>query len=40
MFLELKLVIERTSATLLEDAAGATALVVMLIVGLHLPGLA
>lgn len=39
MLIELKSVIERTSATLLGDLAGAAALVVMLIVGLHLPGL-
>ncbi|MGR3344567.1 MAG: hypothetical protein ACU0DI_15335 [Paracoccaceae bacterium] len=39
MLIELKTVIERTSSTLLGDFAGAAALVVMLIVGLHLPGL-
>ena len=39
MLIELKTVIERTSPTLLSDFAGAAALVVMLIVGLHLPGL-
>ena len=40
MLIELKSAIERTSATLPGDLAGAAALVVMLIVGLHLPGLA
>jgi hypothetical protein len=40
MLTELKSIIERTSPTLLGDFAGATALVVMLIVGLHLPQLA
>ena len=40
MLIELKSVIERASATLPGDFAGAAALVVMLIVGLHLPGLA
>ena len=39
MLIELKSVIERASSTLLGDFAGAVALVVMLIVGLHLPGL-
>jgi hypothetical protein len=39
MFIELKSAIERSSATLLGDFIGASALVLMLIVGLHLPGL-
>lgn len=39
MLIELKSVIERSSATLLGDFIGAAALVLMLIVGLHLPGL-
>ncbi len=39
MLIELKSIVSRTSPTLLGDFAGATALVVMLIVGLHLPGL-
>jgi hypothetical protein len=39
MLNELKLVIERSSTTLLADFVGAAALVLMLIVGLHLPGL-
>jgi len=38
MFIELKSVIQRSSPTLLGDFAGAAALVVMLIVGLYLPG--
>jgi len=37
MFKEIAAVLNRSSATLLQDAAGATALVVMLLVGLHLP---
>jgi len=37
MFIELKSIIERSSATLLGDFIGAVALVLMLIVGLHLP---
>jgi hypothetical protein len=39
MLTELKSVIERSSATLLQDALGAAALMVMLLAGLHLPGL-
>jgi len=39
MFTELKSTIERTSSTLLGDFFGAAALVVMLIVVLHLPGI-
>ncbi|MEX5728912.1 hypothetical protein Ga0609869_002265 [Rhodovulum iodosum] len=39
MLTELKTVIARSQATLLQDAAGAAALMVMLVVGLHLPGL-
>lgn len=39
MLNDLKDVVNRSSATLLQDAAGAAALVVMLLVGLHLPGL-
>jgi len=39
MLNELKSVIDRSSATLLQDALGVTALMVMLVVGLHLPGL-
>ncbi|MDF0599532.1 hypothetical protein P1J78_02200 [Psychromarinibacter sp. C21-152] len=39
MMTELKEILSRSSATLLQDAAGAAALVLMLIVGLNLPGL-
>jgi hypothetical protein len=39
MLSELKAVLTRSSDTLVQDAAGAAALVVMLIVSLHLPGL-
>ena len=34
----LKSIALRSQATLLQDAAGAAALIVMLVVGLHLPG--
>lgn len=39
MITDLKSAIERSSNTLLGDFFGAAALVVMLYVGLHLPGL-
>lgn len=39
MLNDLKQICARSSATLPEDAAGAIALVVMLLVALHLPGL-
>lgn len=39
MFAEIKSVLLRSRDTLIEDAAGAVALMVMLLVGLHLPGL-
>ncbi len=39
MLTDLKKIYDRSSATLLQDAAGAISLVVMLLVGLHLPGL-
>jgi len=39
MITDVKTAIERSSATLLGDVVGATALVIMLVVGLHLPGL-
>jgi len=39
MFAEIRSVLLRSRETLLEDAAGAVALMVMLVVGLHLPGL-
>jgi hypothetical protein len=35
----LKAIATRSQDTLVEDAAGAAALVVMLVAGLHLPGL-
>lgn len=39
MITELKSAVTRSSATLAADALGAMALVVMLVVGLHLPAL-
>jgi len=39
MLIELKAAIKRSSATLPGDIAGFSALVVMLLVGLHLPAL-
>ncbi|WP_299736376.1 hypothetical protein [uncultured Roseobacter sp.] len=36
-FLQIKVIATRSHATLLQDAAGAAALIVMLVVGLHLP---
>ncbi|WP_302661631.1 hypothetical protein [Sulfitobacter sp. SK012] len=36
----LKTIATRSQDTLLQDAAGAAALVVMLVVALHMPGLA
>ncbi|TDQ64682.1 hypothetical protein [Phaeovulum veldkampii] len=36
---DLKLALARSSATLVQDALGAASLMVMLIVGLHLPNL-
>ena len=39
MLIELKEIIEQSSSTLLSDIAGATALVVLLVVGLNLPNL-
>ena len=39
MLIELKEIVERSSPTLLSDIAGATALVVLLVVGLNLPNL-
>ena len=38
MLHDLKAALSRSSATLAQDFAGAAALVVMLLVGLHLPG--
>ena len=37
MFEQIKIVIERSRDTLLSDAIGAMALMVILVVGLHLP---
>ena len=39
MFTEIRTLVARSSATLAADALGAMALVVMLVVGLHLPAL-
>ncbi|WP_181497956.1 hypothetical protein [Rhodovulum viride] len=39
MLTELRSVLTRCRATLWQDAAGAAALMVLLIAGLHLPGL-
>lgn len=38
MYHEIKTALRRSRDTLVEDAAGAAALVVMLLVALHLPG--
>ncbi len=40
MFDQIKIAAQRSRATLLTDAIGAVSLIVMLIVALHLPGLA
>lgn len=39
MYREIKSVLRRSSDTLIQDTIGASALVIMLLVGLHLPGL-
>ena len=39
MFKDLKSIIARSGDTLVQDIAGAAALVMMLVVALHLPGL-
>ncbi|MCR9148717.1 MAG: hypothetical protein NXH83_00945 [Rhodobacteraceae bacterium] len=39
MFTEIKSVLVRSSTTLVSDALGAMALMVILVVGLHLPAL-
>ncbi|WP_303048849.1 hypothetical protein [Phaeobacter sp. HF9A] len=39
MATQLKSVLRNSQSTLLQDAAGAASLVVMLVVALHLPGL-
>ncbi len=38
MLTDIKTALTRSQETLLQDAAGAAALVVMLVVALHLPG--
>ncbi|WP_263843283.1 hypothetical protein [Roseobacter sinensis] len=37
MFTQIRSIASRSQATLVQDMAGAVALVVMLVVGLHLP---
>lgn len=39
MLTQVKDIVNRSQSTLLQDAAGIVALVVMLFAGLHLPGL-
>lgn len=39
MINDVKTAFNRSTSTILQDAAGASALIVMLIVGLHLPSL-
>lgn len=39
MMTQIRTSFQRTQATLLQDAAGVGALVVMLVIALHLPGL-
>jgi hypothetical protein len=39
MISQIRATLERSRDTLLQDAAGAAALIVMLVVALHLPGL-
>lgn len=39
MFAEIKSVLDRSHATLWQDALGMVALAVILVAGLHLPGL-
>ncbi len=39
MFTQIKTVAQRTQSTFLSDLAGVGALAVMLVVGLHLPGI-
>jgi len=39
MLAEIKTVYTRSGATIIQDAAGAAALLVMLVVGLFLPGI-
>ncbi|WP_268888881.1 hypothetical protein [Marimonas lutisalis] len=40
MFSQIKAVVERSQDTIWKDAIGAVSLMVLLIAGLHLPGLA
>ncbi|AHD09716.1 hypothetical protein VWZ88_11490 [Phaeobacter sp. JH20_36] len=39
MMTQIKTTVQNAQSTLLQDAIGAAALVVMLVAGLHLPGL-
>ena len=39
MLTQIKTILERSEDTILQDAIGAVALMVMLVAGLHLPGL-
>ncbi len=39
MLTELKALLDRTEATLVQDAIGAVSLMILLLAGLHLPGL-
>ena len=39
MMIQIKTTFEQSRDTLLQDAAGVVALAIMLVVGLHLPGL-
>ena len=39
MMIQIKTILHRQQATILQDAVGAAALAVILVVGLHLPGL-
>ena len=39
MLTELKIILRRSQSTLLQDAMGAAALMVMMVVALHVPGL-
>ncbi len=40
MFTQIKTVVRNSQSTLLQDAIGAGALVVMMVVALHVPGMA
>jgi len=39
MLTQIKTALDRSRDTLLQDTVGVTALVIMLLVGLHLPGI-